>query len=178
METKDFRKTVLKNGLLLGLLIVTIAVIQYATGLSTPKSFIINIFVFLLQTAIVIWFIATLSEHYKRMKAGFLSVSDAIKIGVITTLIAVVVVFVYSAVFYTMIEPNYRENALELARESLIEKNPTLTDEQIEQQLEIIKKFIFPWWVNSFFTGALGVLGGLIIGAIVGAVKKNEKTNY
>jgi hypothetical protein len=75
------------------------------------------------------------------------------------TTAAVTCIFILFLVIFNLIFPDLREKGFEIARQKMEERG-NLTDEQIDQGLQIAKKF---FWV--------GLIGGtLVVFAIVGAL--------
>ena len=163
METKNvnFLSIVLKNGLLLGLASVAFNVVLYVTDLLYTDSTLMGILTWLVATAI--------------SNEGFLSIGEAIKVGVVVAVIAGVIGAIYQVIYTTIIDPDYYEKVVEVTMKKMSGITSNFTEEQMEefQDKMYANK---PSIVSSFSTSIIfSAIGGLIISAIVGAVKKKEQ---
>ena len=105
METKNvnFLSIVLKNGLLLGLASVAFNVVLYVTDLLYTDSTLMGILTWLVATAISVVFIIMAIEQYKKANEGFLSIGEAIKVGVVVAVIAGVIGAIYQVIYLSLI---------------------------------------------------------------------------
>ena len=176
METKNvnFLSIVLKNGLLLGLASVAFNVVLYVTDLLYTDSTLMGILTWLVATAISVVFIIMAIEQYKKANEGFLSIGEAIKVGVVVAVIAGVIGAIYQVIYTTIIDPDYYEKVVEVTM-----KKMSAMANFNEEQLEEFQDKMYankPSIVSSFSTSVIfSAIGGLIISAIVGAVKKKEQ---
>ena len=177
METKNvnFLSIVLKNGLLLGLASVAFNVVLYVTDLLYTDSTLMGILTWLVATAISVVFIIMAIEQYKKANEGFLSIGEAIKVGVVVAVIAGVIGAIYQVIYTTIIDPDYYEKVVEVTMKKMSGITSNFTEEQMEefQDKMYANK---PSIVSSFSTSIIfSAIGGLIISAIVGVVKKKEQ---
>ena len=177
METKNvnFLSIVLKNGLLLGLASVAFNVVLYVTDLLYTDSTLMGILTWLVATAISVVFIIMAIEQYKKANEGFLSIGEAIKVGVVVAVIAGVIGAIYQVIYTTIIDPDYYEKVVEVTMKKMSGITSNFTEEQMEefQDKMYANK---PSIASSFSTSIVfSAIGGLIISAIVGAVKKKEQ---
>ena len=73
----------------------------------------------------------------------------------------------------TVLEPNMIEQIIEVAQEKMIEKDPNMTDSQIEMATGMIRKFTSPG-INSAINIITNLFLGLIISVIAGWIMKKE----
>lgn len=174
METKaDFKNIVLKNGLLLGGVGIAYQVLLYATGLLYSGSTGMSVLTTVISIAISVWFIAAAIQQYKNGNEGFLTVGEAIKVGVVVGLIAGVILAFYQVLYTTVIDPDYYQRTIDLVEQKMSamglseEQLKTFTDEMAKHKPSLLKTFLSP-----FISGGIG---GLVLGAIIGAVKKKTR---
>ena len=177
METKNvnFLSIVLKNGLLLGLASVALNVVLYVTDFLYTDSTLMGILTWLVATAISVVFIIMAIEQYKKANEGFLSIGEAIKVGVVVAVIAGVIGAIYQVIYTTIIDPDYYEKVVEVTMKKMSGITSNFTEEQMEefQDKMYANK---PSIVSSFSLSIVfSAIGGLIISAIVGAIKKKER---
>ena len=177
METKNvnFLSIALRNGILLGVACVVLSVLLYVTNLLYTGSFLIGAITWLLNLAICVVFIVMAVQQYKTANDGFLTVGEAIKVGVVTALVGGVIAAIYSVIYTTVIDPNYYEKVVEVTMEKMSAFTSNFSEEQMEELREKTLQSK-PSVVWTFFSSILGsAIGGVIISAIVGAVKKKER---
>ena len=177
METKNvnFLSIALRNGILLGVACVVLSVLLYVTNLLYTGSFLIGAITWLLNLAICVVFIVMAVQQYKTANDGFLTVGEAIKVGVVTALVGGVIAAIYSVIYTTVIDPNYYEKVVEVTMEKMSAFTSNFSEEQMEELREKTLESK-PSVVWTFFSSILGsAIGGVIISAIVGTVKKKER---
>ena len=176
METKNvnFLSIALRNGILLGLASVAFTVLLYVTDFLYTDNTLLAIITWLINIAISIVFIVIAVEQYKKANEGFLSIGEAIKVGVLVAVIAGVIGAIYQVIYATIIDPDYYDKVVEVAM-----KKMSAMANFNEEQLEEFQDKMYankPSIASSFSTSIVfSAIGGLIISAIVGAVKKKEQ---
>ena len=176
METKNvnFLSIALRNGILLGLASVAFTVLLYVTDFLYTDNTLLAVITWLINIAISVVFIVMAVEQYKKANEGFLSIGEAIKVGVLVAVIAGVIGAIYQVIYATIIDPDYYDKVVEVAM-----KKMSAMANFNEEQLEEFQDKMYdnkPSIVSSFSTSIIfSAIGGLIISAIVGAVKKKEQ---
>ena len=177
METKNvnFLSIALRNGILLGLASVAFTVLLYVTDFLYTDNTLLAIITWLINIAISVVFIVMAVEQYKKANEGFLSIGEAIKVGVLVAVIAGVIGAIYQVIYTTVIDPNYYEKVVEVA----MKKMSGITSNFTEEQMEEFQNKMYsskPSIASSFSLSIVfSAIGGLIISAIVGAIKKKER---
>lgn len=177
METKNvnFLSIALRNGILLGLASVAFTVLLYITDFLYTDNTLLAIITWLINIAISVVFIVMAVEQYKKANEGFLSIGEAIKVGVLVAVIAGVIGAIYQVIYTTVIDPNYYEKVVEVA----MKKMSGITSNFTEEQMEEFQNKMYsskPSIASSFSLSIVfSAIGGLIISAIVGAIKKKER---
>lgn len=166
------RKFILNYGLILGVISILIAVVMYVMNLYIEKSWIGGTLSFAAMIVIIAYGIS----EFKKSSGGYLSLGQALKIGVGISLISGIIVLIYQFIFMNYIEPDFMENMMQMQFDQMIEQNPDMSKEQIDMSMEMGRKFSSPW-----ITTAISIIGslffGLIISLIVGLVMKKENTH-
>ncbi|APY09357.1 hypothetical protein BWZ20_14050 [Winogradskyella sp. J14-2] len=155
-------------GLILGLVMVTIAVVTYVTGLALEGAQWPNIIYYIVFPVIIFYAIS----QYKKANANLLSLGDALKVGLAIAVISALVFVVYGLLFNYVIDPEFSQQALEVAKEKMLE-NPNMTEQQVEQSIEWIEKFQNPIFGFSIWI-AFSAIFGLIYSLIAGLIMKND----
>jgi len=113
--------------------------------------------------------------QFKNANSGFLSLSEALKLGAGIGLISAIVGIAYFLVLSNVIEPDYMDKSFEIAKQTAMEQNPEITEEQMDQGLEMQKKYA---WVSYPIIILFNVILGLIVGLLAGLVMKKQKEAY
>ncbi len=159
-------------GVLLGLIITVLAVIMYITGmLLTGEQWPVYIFYLFFP-----FFISYCVYEYRNKNSGFLSVGNALKVGVTIALIGGLVYGVYNLIFFYIIEPGISDQLMEVARQKIIDENPNMTEENLETTLGFVKKFSNPFFSSAIYI-LLSAFFGFLYGLISGLIFKREKSH-
>jgi hypothetical protein len=162
-------------GILFGIIMVLEFVIMYVIGMksliNTSVGVIVNIANYLVLPILFIYLGCT--NYKKNINNGFISLNECLKTGISITFIAALIYAVFNVIF-NFIFPEFIDEMIAITKQGMLEKSPTMTSEQIEQGLSIVKKFMNPLIVLPV-TLAMYSFFGLIYSLIVGAIVKNEK---
>ena len=105
-----------------------------------------------------------------RKENGSLTLKQALKIGTGSSVIAAIYSIVFTIVLVNFIEPDFIAKTGELTRATMIESNPTISNEQ----LDMITSANFFWLVNPPSMLIFNAFGGLIIGLLGGLILKKD----
>ena len=165
------RKSVMINfGVLMGFASIIIQLLIYVFGnIYEPHwSFLV------LSFAVTIAFIVLGIKKVKSIQNGFLSMGDALKTGLGIALISAIIYSVYLAIFQHLIEPSYFDNLALIQEQTILEQNPNMTDEQLEQAKGFAAMFNNSA-VNAAITILISLFLGLVISFFSGLVMKKEE---
>ncbi|HSI68604.1 MAG TPA: DUF4199 domain-containing protein [Gillisia sp.] len=155
-------------GFILGIILILISVITYVTGLAYEGAQWPMYLYYVAFPVVIIFGI----KAYKNQNNNYLSLSEALKVGVLTGVISGILFLIYNLIFNYIIEPDFAEQMLDIARDQMAASG-NLTDEQIEMSLGWIK-----WMSNPLLGGAIFIamsaFFGLIYSLIAGLVMKNK----
>jgi xanthine/uracil/vitamin C permease (AzgA family) len=163
----NLKKIALNNGLLLALAGILLMVIMYVLGIQ--KSIWINILSFAISIALLYQAINT----YKHQNGGFLSMSEGLKVGLATVVIASLISAVYTYIHFVFISPETIEIAKEESYRQIME-NASMTQEQKEQSIKVSHMMTTPF---LFATVGLimGVFFGFLISLVVSALLRKKR---
>ena len=106
---------------------------------------------------------------------GFLTISEALKVGAGVALIAAIIGLIYFFLLSNVIEPDYMDKVFEIGKIKAMNDNPKLTEEQIDQGIEMQKGLT---WIYYPIGLIINVVIGLIVGLITGLILKKEEAAY
>ncbi|TDS15392.1 uncharacterized protein DUF4199 [Maribacter caenipelagi] len=164
-------KFALNYGLLTGLIGVIFGIMLFVMEMHYEQGASIQI----TQTLILAAGIILAIVQFKKAGGGFLSLSNALKVGAGVALIAAIVGLLYFFILSNVIEPGYMDKVFEIGKIKAMADNPSLTEEQIDQGIEMQKSFA---WISYPVLIIINVLIGLIIGLITGLILKKEEAAY
>lgn len=171
METQkaESKKHILSYGLLLGVLSLVLGVIMYVTNSYLKPSFVYSIIGFL----ILITCISLGIKAFKKDNNGYLSLSDALKIGMGVALIGGIIGAIWILLLTQVLEPDYMSQMAEVQRQTMAERFPDMTESQMNNAMEMSAKFSSPW-----ITMAISLIGnlffGFLIALVAGLIMKNK----
>jgi len=166
-------KTMLIYGAILSGISILVNLINYSFGNVYKPHWAIGIVSFLLMIAVIVYGI----KSFKDGNNGFLSLGQAIKIGLGISLISAIIGIIYQLIFSNVIEPDFYTKMGEFQEQMMLEKFPDMPEEQIESALEMSKKFSNPGMMAAFALGG-SLIFGLIISLIAGAIMKKEEAVF
>ena len=162
-------KIALNYGLILGLASVTLAVILYVTNNLLDQNWVTGVISFLIMIGVIVYALRT----FKTANGGFMSLSQALKVGLGVAVIGSLIGALYNLIFMTFIEPGFIDLIIDKQRETMMENQPNMSAEQIDQSMEMVRKFAGPW-ISSAFQILGGLFFGFIISLIAGLIMKKE----
>jgi len=155
-------------GIFLGIILILISVIMYVTGMAYEGAQWPMYLYYVIFPVTIIFGI----KNYKAENNTYLSLSEALKVGVLIGVVSGIVSLIYNLIFNYIIEPEFGEQMIEIARNQMAEAG-TLTDEQIEMSLGWVR-----WMTNPLLGGAIFIamsaFFALIYSLIAGLVMKKE----
>ena len=162
-------KFALNYGLILGLASVALAVILYVTNSLLDQNWMTGVVSFLIMIGVIVYALSA----YKKANGGFMSLSQALKVGLAVAVIGALIGAIYNFIFMSYIEPNFVDLIMEKQRQTMMESQPNMSEEQINQAMEMGRKFAGPW-VTSAFQILGGLFFGFIISLVAGLIMKKE----
>jgi hypothetical protein len=167
MENQNYPawKHAITYGIYLGIALIIMSLLFYVFDLYTANWTSYITYAVLLGGIVV-------SAIYYRDKhlGGYITFKQSFLVGFYTALFAGLIAAVYTAIFMSFAGEEFKAVLLQKAEESMIEKNPEMTDEQIEMAMKWTGKMMNPVWLtiisflsNLFFGAIFSLLGSIFI---------------
>jgi len=171
METQKISagKFGVNYGIILGVIMVALSVISYVTGQALEGAQWPNLIYYIIFPIVIMYAIS----KYKKHNANVLSLGSAIKLGVIIGVISALVFVVYFLLFQYVIDPEFMDLVMEMQTEKMIEDNPNMSQDQLDQSLKMMEMFRNPAIVGAFWT-AMSAFFALLWSLIGGLVMKSN----
>ncbi len=164
-------KFALNFGLLTGAIGIVFAVMLYTMDMHYERGAGVQGTQIAILAAGVIFGIS----QFKKANSGFLNLSEALKLGAGIGLIAAILGIIYFLLLSNVLEPEYMDNMFELGKQQAMADNPKITEEQMDQGIEMQKKFA---WVSYPIIIIFNIIIGLVAGLIGGLIMKKQKSAY
>lgn len=163
METQKLstKKFAINNGLLLGLISVALGVVLYVMNMHLERTWITNVLGIGITVAVIIYGL----NQFKKANGGFMSLGQALKLGVGISLIAGIIGVAFNYVLMNYIEPDMINQIMEIQQDTMLERNPNMTQAQMDTASEMTAKFMTPSMMAAF-----GLLASLFIGLIISLI--------
>ena len=158
-------------GLILGIASIIFSFMLYSVDMHYEQSWSVRIIGTLLMIAAIVVAIM----QFKKANSGYLSISNALKLGAGIGLVGGILALAFYWLLTNVIEPDFMDKAMEIAKVSAVEANPQMTDEQWAQGVEMQKKFA---WLAYPIGIIFQVVIGLIIGLLAGLIMKKQKNTF
>ncbi len=163
--------TVIRYGLIGGLLFIIVALIGNLTGLSSPSSMTSVIFNMLIGLVLFVGLmVVAIRYHRDKELGGYITFGRAFLVGLLVTLIAGTVSNLFNYFYITVIDPEYMANMVR-DMQGMYE-GFGMSEEQIEQAMARVQNMT-PGRI--MLQGLIGqIVMGSIVAAIVGAIMKRK----
>jgi hypothetical protein len=172
-KSTSAKQVMLNYGLLLGLASILIAVANFAFGDIYKPHWSISIISGVASVIIIVLGLKKIKES----NGNLLSLGEALKTGLGIALISGIIYVIYFYAFVNFIEPEYFANLAKVQEVTMLEAYPNMTDEQMENALEMSKKFS-GFGMIAAITLIMSLFFGFIISLIAGLImKRTEEDN-
>ncbi|MBA4850034.1 DUF4199 domain-containing protein [Emticicia sp. BO119] len=166
MEKPSTARIALKWGIITSVVVIIYSVVSFMTGLFKNSATSYISFLFLL-----VGIILALKE-FKTLNNNFIGFGEGLGVGTLMSAVTGLVASIFSFAYIMFIDTTIMQQMADLQREQLESRG--MTQEQIEQAMEMVSKFTSPGMI--FIFGVLGyVFFGFIFSLIVSAVLKKDK---
>ena len=113
-------------------------------------------------------------KAFKKDNSGFLSLGEAIKVGLAISIIAGLFGVIYTLIFSSVIEPDFTTNMLAATEANMLEQNPNMTQDQIDMAMGISETMMSPGIIAAISI-VMTLFFGFIISLITGLVLKQNR---
>lgn len=162
-------KFALNYGLLLGAAGVIFGFMLYTADMHYQG----GIAVMLISLALTIAGIVLAMVQFRKANGGFMSFSQALKVGIGVSIVAGIIGIIFNQLMANVIDPDMMNKAMELQRNQLMETT-SMTPEQIDEQMEMGKKFSTPT-MQIVFGLVFSLFVGFIVSLISGLILKKQE---
>jgi len=162
---KSVRDFILHYGNILGVVSIVFALMIFFLDLHYAQENSINLVNYGISVSVII--IALLD--YRKTSAGILSLGDSIKMGMGIFLISAIYISIYTIILINFLDTETLTKSLEVTEMKILEQNPEISEEQLDQILSFQEKFSTPFVIITvliIFSLISGFFSSLILGLI------------
>lgn len=160
-QKASIKKIALNYGVIWGLLTIVLSVISYVTDNHLDRPMWLTIAGVAIMVGIIVYGL----KAFKQENEGFLSISEALKVGLAISLVAAIIGTIYNYIFVTVIEPEFVAQMLDFTRDKMVTDNPDMTQEQMDMAMGITEKMMTPLVMS-----AMGIIVTLFLGFITSLI--------
>ena len=171
MEKKSTFGPIVLFGLGTGILMVLFALITYL--LDIDRNTYVNLLMYIFPVAGMWW--GTVNIRENRL-GGVMSYGKAFGTGFYIGFVAAIVLAVYMYYYVTVINPGVMDEAVAEAEKRIIESNPDISDELLDQLLETVKLFTNPILSALSQLVSFSIISVIISLIIAIFVKREDRT--
>ena len=170
-SNQTISKFSINPGLMLGGVLILISVITYIIGLNPVDDSWIGWISYAVMGFAFFYF---QKEYRDNHNGGFLSLGEAVKLGVTIAVIAGILSAIYNIIFMLYIEPDFVDKMLMKVEEQMYETNPDMAQAQVDMALNMTSKMMSP-----MISVPLAIVGSAISGLILSLATGffNKKNN-
>lgn len=170
MESKNITpgKFATNYGLILGLILILISITMYFTGMQLEGEQWPMYLYYIIFPVTIMYAIG----QYKKSNLNLLSLSEALKVGLMTAIVSALIFAIYNIIFNYFIDPEFIGKLMEVSKDKMLE-NPNMTEEAANTAIEMMEKFSNPFLGSTIWV-ALSAVFGLVYSLIGGLVMKKE----
>ena len=162
---KSVRDFILHYGSILGLVSVVFALMIFLLDLHYAQENSVSLINYGISISVLI--IALLD--YRKSCNGLLTLRDSIKIGLGVFLISAIYVSIYTMILINFLDTETLSKSLEVTEMKILEQNPEISEDQLDQILSFQEKFSTPFVIITvliIFSLISGFFSSLILGLI------------
>ena len=153
-------KIALNYGLLLGGISIVFGLMLYFADMHYQGGIMVMMISLLLSIAAIVLGML----QFRKANAGYMSLSQAMKVGVGIALIGGIIGIIFNQIMMNVIDPDMMTKAMDFQKATLLDTT-SMTTEQIDAQLEMGKKFTSPGMQVAF-----GLIFSLVVGLILSLI--------
>lgn len=111
---------------------------------------------------------------YRKSNDGFLSLSEALKLGLGISVISALIAIIYTYILVNFLDPDTIEKTIEVTQNKMLDENPEMTQEQIDLAKEMQLKFSSIGVISTMIL-IFSLVFGFIVSLITGLILKRNR---
>tara|TARA_B110000444_G_C18779747_1_gene566822 strand:+ start:175 stop:696 length:522 start_codon:yes stop_codon:yes gene_type:complete len=167
MEQNSFIKSnIITYGIILGSISIVFQLMLFFLDMHYKNDSTAGILSLLITSGILIYSFIV----FKKDNEGYLSLSEALKIGLGVSLVSALIGIIYTQLLVNFLDPETMKKSLELSMDTMRAQNPEIPQEALDTARSIQEKMSSPLIFSAvqiifslFFGFIISLIGGLIV---------------
>ena len=165
-QTPSIKSTIITFGVILGSISVAFQLMLFFLDMHYKNDSTAGIVSLIIMIGILLYSFISL----KKQNEGFLSLSEALKIGIGVSLVSALIGIVYTQILVNFLDPDTMKKSLELSMDTMRAENPEMPQEALDTARSMQEKMSSPLIFSAvqiifalFFGFIISLIGGLIV---------------
>ena len=168
MENKNpsIKSSIINYGAILGLISVVFQLMLFFLDMHYKNDSSAGIVALLISMSVIIYSFIDFKKHNE----GYISLSEALKIGLGASLVSALINIIYTQLLVNFLDPETMQKSLELSMDTMRAQNPEIPQEALDTARSIQMKMSSPLIFSAFqiifslfFGFIISLIGGLIV---------------
>lgn len=169
-SSSTLKSHILQYGILLGGISVVFALMLFFLDMHYTQESAVN----WINWAITITILLMAIYSFRKSNDGFLSLSEALKLGLGISVISALVAIVYTFILINFLDPDTIEKTIEVTQNEMLDENPEMSQEQIDMAKEMQLKFSSIGVISTMIL-IFSLVFGFIVSLISGLILKRNR---
>ena len=166
ITSNSSKSTIINFGLILGAISVIFQLMLYFFDMHYKNDSTAGIVSLTIMVGVILYSFI----QFKKSNEGFISLSEALKIGLGVSLVSALVGIIYTQILLNILDPDTMKKSLELSLENMRIQNPEMPQDALDTVRSIQEKMSSPIIFSAiqiifalFFGFIISLIGGLIV---------------
>ncbi|MDG1763062.1 MAG: DUF4199 domain-containing protein [Flavobacteriaceae bacterium] len=165
-QTPSIKSTIITFGVILGSISVAFQLMLFFLDMHYKNDSTAGIVSLIIMIGVLLYSFIS----FKKQNEGFLSLSEALKIGIGVSLVSALIGIVYTQILVNFLDPDTMKKSLELSMDTMRVENPEMPQEALDTARSMQEKMSSPLIFSAvqiifalFFGFIISLIGGLIV---------------
>jgi hypothetical protein len=165
-QTPSIKSTIITFGVILGSISVAFQLMLFFLDMHYKNDSTAGIVSLIIMIGVLLYSFIS----FKKQNEGFLSLSEALKIGIGVSLVSALIGIVYTQILVNFLDPDTMKKSLELSMDTMRAENPEMPQEALDTARSMQEKMSSPLIFSAvqiifalFFGFIISLIGGLIV---------------
>ena len=165
-QNSSLKSNIITYGIILGSISVVFQLMLFLLDMHYKNDSTAGIVALLITSGVIVYSFIV----FKKNNEGYMTLSEALKIGLGVSLISAIIGIIYTQLLVNVLDPDTMQKSLELSIDNMRAQNPEIPQEALETARSIQEKMSSPLIFSAvqiifslFFGFIISLIGGLIV---------------
>ena len=165
-QNSSLKSNIITYGIILGSISVVFQLMLFLLDMHYKNDSTAGIVALLITSGVIVYSFIV----FKKNNEGFMTLSEALKIGLGVSLVSAIIGIIYTQLLVNVLDPDTMQKSLELSIDNMRAQNPEIPQEALETARSIQEKMSSPLIFSAvqiifslFFGFIISLIGGLIV---------------